>query len=1345
MGQGDLGSVEHISEEHVRASFDEGVRGSTDMLTLPEVVRGVAGLTTVVTLAASGFIALFPSIAAGGASSSTVLTWLAGLGGNALAGWVANWASRETVDLVYGDKAKKRALIEQVALDLEKQLVQNNSFAEELASLLDQTSSVSTALDTVKTQTDLQNELLAALHADLQRSDIIKGRLHRLLSRELEQIETRIKAKIETEHSATRDVVQRETLEIKNLLASLPRIEKQFNLLLHQRGVEAGNQLTSTDAALQTQIETARVLFREGHITTAQTVLLKLQEQSKQSNASTQLRSKVENFLGCCALTLDGFDVARAYFKEALAHTPDNPDVMTNDAMAALLSGKAEEALQLSEKARALNKQDAHATSVYIQALYKVRGEEKVRELLTNEVWIAADAVCAAALASIKYETGSYREAEALLYKVIEADQHDAQLYMLLANVIIAPLQQTLLEGASLTAELVAQLEEAEAVLSQAVALYEKHDNRNSLHAALVSRAGVRCLLGRLEDGLRDCDYVLAKNEIEYGALENKGRILLELGRSGDAIPCFEKILSQPKRDDSKPTRYRTYLIGDKGTDVALLLASAYVEVGQSNKAVNLLNPLFKPHAEDRTQFAVAELLLIAQAEANDEFAADETVRLIKETWPNEPKAKAVIAEYAARHGDNVEAIKLLQEAIAFSDEPLQRRFVTKLAYLFYRERNYSEAVRLLQPVVDKSQDNRDLRLYIVCLYNSQQLAEALRLSRLIRTTGGVTPEISEIEARILEKVGDVHQARKIWEQLLEVEPNNVSYRIHAAFVELRAGKRQIARELILEIPYDAIKNDVDMLINIARLRAFLDLPEVLAFAYRARRIAFDNPDIHLEYITQCFNLRGPEAEDTLRERSEVSVGDAVHLSRNGKTTVFIIVDEEPIYRERGELPTNDTRAKNLLGRRKGECIRLQETLMGTQEYEITDIQSKYVYASHETTRLFETGVLHHAGIEVSDVTTSDFSQRFVQFLDQRAQQQPDIKALYTQHPLPLSTFASTINRSMLDVWSALVQSPSDYVFSASGTQEEAKTQAHILASTKAVVVDLLSLFTIAHLSIESVISRRFDRIFVAQSLLDQLHQYELDLAGPQPTGTIGSLSGQHYFIDIPPAFTERKRALLQKVLEFVRSSAQVMPTMSLLETDQEFLELLGTEATTSILLAKEQNIPLYSDDLRLRQVAHHQFQVESIESQAVLLDMHHEQMLGDDEYYNAISRLAQSNYHFVRINVDCLIFVLEQNRMIVDTQVHKVFKWLQGPDCDVEAAISVLAELIKRVWLKQLLPHQKVFVLDLALTTLVTGRRVSEVLARLKAELRSRFRLIEFKLVEVLLHIELWQQQRFR
>ncbi len=335
------------------------------------------------------------------------------------------------------------------------------------------------------------------------------------------------------------------------------------------------------------------------------------------------------------------------------------------------------------------------------------------------------------------------------------------------------------------------------------------------------------------------------------------------------------------------------------------------------------------------------------------------------------------------------------------------------------------------------------------------------------------------------------------------------------------------------------------------------------------------------------------------------------------------------------------------------------------------------------------------------------------------------------------------IGRSIIDVWLAFAESPGERIFSATGTQLELETQTQVVDSTKSIVVDLLSLLTIVHLSLETAVSQRFDEIIIPQALLDQLQEYEQELAGPQPSATIGSSAGQRYFLDIPVEYIERKRKLLEKVLTFVRSTLQVMPAMGLIETDQDFVEMLGEAAIASILLAKEQNVALYSDDLRLRMVAQEQWQVQGFDSQAILSELHQRTILSKDAYHNALSKLAQSNYHFVRICADALVSILEQNRMEITAEVRGMFKLLHGPDCEVDSAVMVIVELIKSIWLRSILQHQKLFILDFALTTLFTGRRPAAVVPILKAQLRRSFRLIEFKLPEILAHIDFWKRQQ--
>lgn len=1339
MAQDEPNPLETAPKADLRVRFDHGIRDGAEKLTALQAAHGFAGSFTLTFLIASAFFPLLLPATAGGAAGSVAVAWLSGLGCNVLAGWLANWAERGIGKLRLEDKVQEQQLIQEFAAGLEGQLASNEALQEELAILLEQTDGIATAIASLSSQSDAQTKLIEALVGAIHQGNLIQGRLHRILVRQLGESEERIIKSI----SFLEEEMQLQGEKAQARLDTLPAMDTKLDAILR---ILTREEIRSSHSGVQdtveAQIDIARKLVQDGHFVAARKVLIEIQAQPHENEVTPESRARIANLLGACAFARDELDQAQGYFNEAIALAPNNIGMLANGAMVALLSYAPEVALELSTRARNLDRKEANATAAYLQALHRLGRHEELEKALNDEPWITEHAVNVAALASINYERGEYQEAETLLRRAISLDASEPQMHILLANSILAPLTAKSFAFVQFDRQLNERLKAAEEALSQAVALYAQGDNQTSLHAALVSRAGIRCIQGKQTEGLADCDRVLRDDRANKGALENKGRILLNLDRTREAIACFEQILNLPVEETVKPRRYRTSFIGGRQTNTPALLASAYVDAGQITKAVELLLPLFKPSPDDRDQLDIAEVLLVAQSKQPDYAAAADTLKVIEATWPQQPEAKAVLAEYFARQRDYAQAIKLLQEAAGLSEGFLRSSFTARVAHFLYQDKRYAEAVDVLRPIVEKGQDNPDLRLLITCLYNSHQLAEALPLAHLIRSTTGAVPGVAEIEALILEKGGDIKQASQIWQQLMQVEPANMSYRVNAAYVEWRGGNREAAEQLTLSIPYETVKNNASLLINIARLRSFLKLPEVLGFAYQARRIAFHNPDIHVQYMILGLHTEAIEHPNVLLVPEEVRVDTAVHLERHGNTTTFLIVDDEIVPGHPNELHISDPLAQKLLGRRIGEHIALRDSFLGTPEYEIREIQTKYLYASHETTRLFEQGRLRHNAFDAGDITEPDFMERFARFLDQRAQLQPDIQALYTKQGIPLSTFAHIIGRSIIDIWLVFIETPGERLFSATGSLEEAEAQRQALAASTSVVVDLLSLLTLVHVSLEEVVVQRFDTILMPQALLDQLHEYEQELDGSQPRGTVGSSGGQRYFLEIPPEYYDRKREFVNKVLAFVRDKVQIHPTMGLIEAEQELVTTLGEAATASILLAKEHNLPLYSDDLRIRTVAHQHWQVSGFDTQTVLRDVRTRNLLRSASYYNALSRLAQSNYQFVRIEAEALVFILEQNGMAITEEVRSLFKLLHGPECTPDSATQVIAEVIKQIWIKSVLHRRKLFILDLALTTLFTGRRPASVIPALKVQLWQKFRLISHLLPEILDNVDYWGSQ---
>ena len=141
----------------------------------PVIAGGVAGASLIALLAVSSVVA--PALA-GGATLATVLAWLSGLGSNALAGWLTEWAVSQLARFDGDDPDREQHVLEQLARDLTLQLQSNADLATAAELLIVQTDAVAVALDALTGQADTQGRLLRTLLEDLQQATFRNERLH---------------------------------------------------------------------------------------------------------------------------------------------------------------------------------------------------------------------------------------------------------------------------------------------------------------------------------------------------------------------------------------------------------------------------------------------------------------------------------------------------------------------------------------------------------------------------------------------------------------------------------------------------------------------------------------------------------------------------------------------------------------------------------------------------------------------------------------------------------------------------------------------------------------------------------------------------------------------------------------------------------------------------------------------------------------------------------------------------------------------------------------------------------------------------------------------------------------
>lgn len=1135
----------------------------------------------------------------------------------------------------------------------------------------------------------------------------------------------------EVQHAETIETVQQSAREIKEHVTQTisGMAEKLLQAALSaDQGVR---HRASEEQLLHARVDEARDVLKDGEPKVAQGMLHRLRSTHSAESLSAELQFRIANTLGACALRLDDTATAKEEFARALSFQPESHVATGNAAAAALLDGEPEQALELSARARTAAPRDPQATSVYMQALHRLGRADELKQLVEAEEWITDIPGCCLALGLINCDNGDYVSAEAYIRKAIEMEATDFHANMLLSAAIFEPVSRELMEDPPLPWRLKEEtrqrLREAEEAATRAVALLEGHDNRAQFRYALSNRAAIRASLGFWDEALRDCDRVLLEDEAHSFALRHKGLMLMVREEYEEAVRCFGRITEEEHR-----------------AGVRYFEAVAHYNLGRAAEAVALLQPVWKPEAEGRFQVIVGEVLAAAYDKLGETADADRIMSVLRERAGDQSWAGLAVARRLAVAGRYEEAKGLLREALLKARTENQRETASvELADLLFNLKEWAEAARYYGGIVTQDADAPRLRAYAVSLFNAGMYQEALAFAREVRKDGDAVPVVTEVEANVLEYVDDLEPALRLRLALNRVEPKNPSHLVRVFMLEFRRGREEEARAAITRLRYEDVKDNAWALIHMAEAYALLGMGGALPLAYRARRLGFDDPRVHSAYM-RVFLCREKEDEGLLSP-TEVGVDCAVHVSRGEDKEVFVITDEQRAERQRGEIALDDPLAQKLLGHKKGDTVVVRDTKLEKLIYEVTDVQSKYVFAFQETMMKFGTWFPEDETMHRMEIT-DDFSLMF-RMLDERYAHVSYIMSLYRENRLPLGLLAHLVRRSRRVMWEGLTSGSELKLFAASGHIDDIRRQDAAVRDNGRITLDLSALLTLEHLGLTDRLLSLFTEVLVPQAALDEINQELVDvrLSGPK-AGNIARDGARYAYQEETAESWQSQIASLERMRDFINSQTKVVPVTGALEMGRERFDKLsqavGEGSLAAILVAKEHGALLYADDLGLSHLARNEEGVESVWTQTMLVLARERGAITAEEYREALLKLMLANYYNAFFTEDDMKWVLRRNNFGLTGEVTRMVGFLQGPECDEDAAVIIASELIRYVWLQSAVEQQRWLFLDFGLNALVKGRNGGAVLAKLKRHVRAKFALLPLDLPRILQSIGLWERQ---
>lgn len=1051
--------------------------------------------------------------------------------------------------------------------------------------------------------------------------------------------------------------------------------------------------ITVEDQRAEIELDSIKALINKRRGASALALLSNLQQRVDEGVLSTGLRVRYLLNKGVCRILAGDWDAAAHEFDCARTLDPANRKVLRNLAQVANFRKDFATGLQLAGAALGQDATDSNANGLRLICLHGLGRHGEVDEILKAQPSLTADRFCLYTLAYIAVDREQFDEAEQYLRRHNEIDVQSPEAWELLGRAIVIPTQRLLKDTAAslewIPDAVRERLVDAHLCFSRAAEVLATSESLHDLKQVLANRGMTRSLLGRYDDARKDCERALQIDPSLEAVKCNLGRLHVIAGRPRESVAILESIESPPLR-----------------SEIAPILATAYLDLENPTAARQLLESL-GPTASREDHLAILGLKLLAYDQLGDGDASRQVLTTL-DAIPGNPDARRITAEHHFRKGNLNEAIRSLRLAIEESNASRAPRYHLVLADVLYRARRFADAVEEYEHVPVPACESDECMRYLISLFFAGRLSRALQLAQGVRRQRSAIANFSEIEALVYEQLGDLDRANQIRNELLSQSIAPAHQKLKIALNHFRKGRRSEAEALALDVKLTAAWEDSESLRDAAMLRALLGLPEALDFAYQLLQREQNDPDVHLFYI-QTF-LRREELDQKLFHPQGVAADCFVTLRHGNQLRSLTIVSGESDV-GKDWLSTAHEFAAQMLGMRIGGTVRFPQEGPGSVDYRIDSIQSKFVVAFQDCLDRFTERFPSAYGLTRVEVRPDDPIE-IVLMLEHRRAHTERILELYRQGRVPACTISRLLGKADAELFRTLSEDRREKVLISDGSPEKMQQEDWLVGAATAILLESSALVTLGSLNLLEVVASNFASVKITQRTVDSLRETLMNLFPERQTGVLYSDSPGH-IVAISRTSDEvlQEQAFYQRLLDFAHSKSDIIAPSALEEFENpQALKVLGSVAVSSLAAAKGLQLLIISDDFALRVVAH-SHAIPSATSLAVLKHLRRRSPLFEDGYHHAIQWLVDRGFTFVPVDKTDILSVLRKANWSPTAEVAVFLQTLAGPQCDTNAALRVVLDVLHEVWNEPLLPATSQFLSDLLLHVLTTGRNAGQVL----------------------------------
>lgn len=1040
----------------------------------------------------------------------------------------------------------------------------------------------------------------------------------------------------------------------------------------------------------------------------------------------------------------DDAGAAKLFF-EARQHDPDDEKVLCNVAVAYLLTGDRENAEATAQQVLERNPTNSRAFSVLIQSTSK-----PIAAIIEDlPVHFQDDAGIAMAVGFVARNQGDTETAKIWLRKALENDEDTTpEIIGMLGETLITEITGNPKSAArigQLTEEDRRRIEEGLSLLLKACETFGNDSALRSRITWLLNAAIANRLLDRGDDAAQLVERA-RRVDPEHPAVLYQSAVSAHGSGDFDAAVDYAKLIET----------------SDEIPHAKLFLANLLGQAGRNDEAITELTAFLSTSPKRELANSARQTLVEVCVEVGDLPKASEVIEEAIASDPSNVNSLVVAAQLYRRRDNTEDAEAALDKAYRVVVDDTPTHHLEILGNELGVSERWAEAATIFAKLASDSEDSPVTRKYIDACFRSSRLDEAFTVCRKLRELHGPLEFVTDVEVGILEQTGDLPEARSVCEAYLKAFPDNARKRIWLAVVYLRQRDYQ-ALDSFLEdlpdwrlLPVECGQQIASLLLSRKRYA------EAIELLYEMRRV-HSTGQVHFQYVQTCL-AQGDEKQEPRtalgqkRYDGEQVATDVAVAVKDSSGTIdwFIIEDREDPEVGSGELNTEHKLAIELLGKKVGDTFTLKESMMGSEQGIIEEITSKYVHAFHESGRMLEVRFPDDAQGFCSFKMTEG-EEGVHELLRKLESQQEDRKEayrtiydLYLKNPMPVGAIARCLGMNILEVWSYLTANPDHKLICSTGSPAEQKEAERLLRTQNAqFVIDPVSLLTIHALGIANSVVESVGRLGIVQATIDLLIEALHKRTVIHRTGFSNFKKAGEQLVGHEVGRQEAASDLLsiECLIKWIEENCDVLPWSPALATIREesdqLAEIAGEESMQTVLVAIEPNRFLFSDDLRLRQLANAEFEIEGLSTQSLLMHMVATDVIDAERYNRTVIRIANAGFVHTSVSAEVLLEAARQAGWSPDAPYEKVAALLGGEYCGEASAVGVAANFLHLLWQKAYLSRSTDYVTLRLLDELARQRHPLRVTDKLLDALSIRFALNPVAELELQKIIQAWRAIR--